>query len=74
MPQPTKYSDQDIENIIKAVQIAINAQKAPTDLALMALGETVLDLVQKAFADESQMKVVEQFCLALKQSAQNRKS
>ncbi|NTS78713.1 DUF1414 domain-containing protein [Catenovulum sp. SM1970] len=70
MPQSSKYSEQEFEKIFNAINIALDAQDTPTDLALMALGETIINRINKAYAVESREKVLEQFCLALKQSSQ----
>ncbi|AWB67439.1 hypothetical protein C2869_13755 [Saccharobesus litoralis] len=66
MAQSSKYTEDDFSKAVNAINIALEAQDTPTDLALMALGEAVILQVKKAYDKPSQEKVIEQFTLALK--------
>ncbi len=68
MPQTSKYSSEQFEKTLNVINIALEAQNAPADLALMALGEAVIDKIAKSYSKSSQEKVIEQFCLVLKHS------
>ncbi|WP_111978354.1 DUF1414 domain-containing protein [Algibacillus agarilyticus] len=66
MAQSSKYSNDEFEKVVNAINIALKAQNTPTDLALMALGDAVISQVQKSYDKPSQQKIIEQFSLALK--------
>mgnify|MGYP000040811884 CR=1 FL=1 len=68
MAQSSKYSNDEFSKAVNAINIALKAQNTPTDLALMALGEAIVERVQVTYDKQSQEKVIEQFTLALKQS------
>lgn len=65
MSQTSKYSNQDLDKVITALKVAIEAQKAPAALSMMALGETVADVIRHNYP-EQKAHITEQFCQALK--------
>lgn len=65
MNQKSKYNNQDIDAIVAAIKVAIDAQGIKTDLALMALGMTVSELIQQTVKPEQQVKLGQQFGAAL---------
>lgn len=68
MAQNSKYQTQDIDTVVSAIKVALSAQEVKTDLALMALGMTVSELIQQTITPAQQVKVAEQFGRALTDS------
>ncbi|MER2493594.1 DUF1414 domain-containing protein [Catenovulum sediminis] len=68
MVQTSKYSDEQLNQAITALKVALESQKLPKDLTLMALGMTTADVIKHNFAPETQSKVAENFAKALKDS------
>ncbi|MCU4674502.1 DUF1414 domain-containing protein [Catenovulum sp. 2E275] len=68
MSQTSKFSDNDLEKVITAIKIAIEVQKAPATLSMMALGETLADIIKNNFKPEQQASIAAQFSRALQDS------
>ncbi len=68
MSQTSKYSNQDLDKVITAIKVAIEAQKAPATLSMMALGETLADIIKHNFKAEQHQSIAAQFSKALQDS------
>ena len=68
MSQTSKFSNQELDKVITAIKVAIHAQKAPATLSMMALGETVADVIKNNFKPEQQASIAAQFSKALQDS------
>jgi len=69
MPIVSKYSNERVEKIIQELMDVLVNESATTDLALMCLGNTITNVINKIPADQ-QSAIVDNFSRALKQSIQ----
>jgi uncharacterized protein len=68
MPIVSKYSNERVENIIQNLLDVLVKEEATPDLALMALGNTITEIIGSNFPNDQQQAVVESFSNALSQS------
>lgn len=68
MPIQSKYSNAEVETLITELLNVLEKHQAPTDLSLMALGNTVSYLLTTKVSKESREALAEQFAKALTQS------
>ena len=69
MPIVSKYSNERVEKIIQELIDVLVNESATTDLALMCLGNTITNVLNKIPA-EQQKTIVDNFTRALNQSIQ----
>lgn len=67
MPIVSKYSNERVEKIIQELMDVLVNESATTDLALMCLGNTITNVINKIPADQ-QSAIVDNFTRALNQS------
>jgi len=68
MPIVSKYDVKTQQQLLDAVIDVLNQHKAPTDLALMTLGNAVSNIINASYKSEDAYKVAEQFGKVLLQS------
>ena len=69
MATKSKYQSQQLDALLNDVIIVLEKHKAPVDLSLMALGNTVTNiLVNNVQNPQQRQALAEAFCSALKQS------
>ncbi len=50
MPQISRYSDQQVEQLLSELTNVLESHKAPVDLSLMVLGNMVTNLINSSVA------------------------
>lgn len=74
MATKSKYQDQQLDTLLNDLIIVLEKHKAPVDLSLMALGNTVTNILVNSVPNPQQQKMLaEAFCSALQQSLANKK-
>lgn len=69
MASKSKYQDKQLDLLLNDLIIALEKHKAPVDLSLMALGNTVSHILNQNIQSASQReRLAEAFSQALKQS------
>ena len=68
MPIVSKYSNERVEKIIQNLLDVLVKEEATPDLALMALGNTITEVIGSNFPKDQQQAVVASFSQALGQS------
>lgn len=69
MATQSKYNDKQLEALLNDLIITLEKHKAPVDLSLMALGNTVTNILQTNVQNHTQRTVLaDTFCHALKNS------
>lgn len=69
MATKSKYQDQQLDTLLNDLIIALEKNKAPVDLSLMALGNTVTNILVNSVANPQQRQALaDAFCSALKKS------
>ncbi|MFQ6371743.1 YejL family protein [Shewanella sp. YIC-542] len=68
MPIQSKYSNAEVETLIAELLAVLEKHQAPTDLSLMALGNTVSHLLSTKVHAGSRQALAEQFAKALTSS------
>lgn len=53
MPQISRYSDQQVEQLLSELTNVLESHKAPVDLSLMVLGNMVTNLINSSVAPAS---------------------
>jgi len=69
MPIVSKYSNERVEKIIQELMDVLVNESATTDLALMCLGNTITNVINKV-PEDKQSAIVDNFTRALNQSIQ----
>ncbi|MCL1126441.1 YejL family protein [Shewanella surugensis] len=64
----SKYTNTQVESIIAELLAVLEKHQAPTDLALMALGNCVTHLLERKVPSEARQEVAAQFAKALSNS------
>ncbi|MBV7387948.1 DUF1414 domain-containing protein [Pasteurellaceae bacterium TAE3-ERU1] len=72
MARQSKYSDTQVRALLQDLAAVLEQHHACVDLALMALGDTVTNLLKSSVAPAQQQALVETFCRALQQSINTR--
>ncbi|MDU0114778.1 DUF1414 domain-containing protein [Psychrosphaera aquimarina] len=65
MPIISKYSNDEINNLVEEIISVIQANKAPVDLALIALGNTVSNVIDDNVSEKQKMAIAKSFSDAL---------
>lgn len=69
MATQSKYNDKQLEALLNDLIIILEKHKAPVDLSLMALGNTVTNILQTNVQNHNQRELLaDTFCQALKNS------
>lgn len=68
MPILSKYSDQQVENLVDDLLKTLVDHKAPLDLSLMALGNTLSHIINEKVPAKQKQALIDNFIQALKDS------
>ncbi len=68
MPQSSRYSDERVEQLLTDLAAILEQHKAPTDLALMVLGNMVTNLLNNSVSPAQRPLLVQSFTRALSAS------
>ena len=68
MPILSKYSDQQVENLVDDLLKTLVDHKAPLDLSLMALGNTLSHIINEKVPAKQKQALIDYFTQALKDS------
>lgn len=68
MPILSKYSDQQVENLVDDLLKTLVNHKAPLDLSLMALGNTLSHIINEKVPAKQKQALIDNFTQALKDS------
>ena len=74
MPQASRYSDQQVEQLLAELVQVLEKQKTPTDLSLMVLGNMVTNLINTSIAPAARPAIVRSFIEALQASIREDKA
>ena len=64
MPQISRYSDEQVEQLLAELLNVLEKHKAPTDLALMVLGNMVTNLINTSIAPAQRQAIANSFAPA----------
>ncbi|OAT22588.1 YejL family protein [Proteus myxofaciens] len=68
MPQKSRYSDEQVEQLLAELVSVLEKHHTPTDLSLMVLGNLVTNLVNTSIAPAQRMLIADSFVQALRAS------
>lgn len=68
MPQISRYSDEQVEQLLAELLNILEKHKAPTDLSLMVLGNMVTNLINTSIAPAQRQAIASSFARALQSS------
>ncbi|HEY1844862.1 MAG TPA: YejL family protein [Buttiauxella sp.] len=68
MPQISRYSDEQVENLLTELAAVLEKHHAPTDLSLMVLGNMVTNLINTSVASAQRHTLARSFAQALQAS------
>ncbi|AXW88277.1 hypothetical protein AU509_09080 [Lonsdalea britannica] len=68
MPQSSRYSDEQVEQLLSDLVNILEKHRAPTDLALMVLGNMVTNLLNTSVAPAQRQLLARSFAEALQSS------
>ncbi|MFP1722449.1 YejL family protein [Lonsdalea quercina] len=68
MPQSSRYSDEQVEQLLSDLVNILEKHRAPTDLALMVLGNMVTNLLNTSVAPAQRQILARSFAEALQSS------
>ncbi len=68
MPQISRYSDEQVEQLLAELLNVLEKHKAPTDLSLMVLGNMVTNLINTSIAPAQRRGNCQLFARALQSS------
>lgn len=68
MPQSSRYSDEHVEQLLSEMVNVLEKHHAPTDLALMVLGNMVTNLINTSIAPAQRQVLARSFAEALQAS------
>ncbi|OSN05868.1 hypothetical protein AU512_15500 [Lonsdalea iberica] len=68
MPQSSRYSDEQVEQLLSDLVNILEKHRAPTDLALMVLGNMVTNLLNTSVAPAQRQMLARSFAEALQSS------
>ena len=68
MPILSKYSAQQVENLVDDLLKTLVDHKAPLDLSLMALGNTLSHIINEKVPAKQKQALIDNFTQALKDS------
>ena len=73
MPQSSRYSDEQVENLLLELVKVLEKYKALTDLSLMVLGNMVTNLINTTVTLTQRKTITESFAHALLSSVNEEK-
>ena len=73
MPLVSKYSNQQIEDLIEQMLAVLKQHKAPVDLSLLAIGNLATHLIVERISVAQQESIANSFATALLQSIKQSK-
>lgn len=68
MPILSKYSNEQVENLVDELLKVLIDQKAPVDLSLMCLGNTLSHIISEKVPAKQREQIIDNFSQALKDS------
>ena len=68
LPQISRYSDENVEQLLSELANVLEKHKAPTDLSLMVLGNMVTNLINTSVAPAQREAIARSFSQALQSS------
>mgnify|MGYP000530229648 CR=1 FL=1 len=68
MPQISRYSDEQVEQLLAELLNVLEKHKTPTDLSLMVLGNMVTNLINTSVAPAQRQAIAKSFAQALQSS------
>ncbi|EMK8084293.1 YejL family protein [Shigella flexneri] len=68
MPQISRYSNEQVEQLLAELLNVLEKHKAPTDLSLMVLGNMVTNLINTSIAPAQRQTIANSFASALQSS------
>jgi uncharacterized protein YejL (UPF0352 family) len=68
MPIQSKYSNEQVEQIVDQLINVLTAQQAPVDLSLMCLGNSITHILKEHVPEAKRQSVADNFAKALVQS------
>jgi uncharacterized protein YejL (UPF0352 family) len=71
MPIISKYSNDEINNLVNDLLTVVQNNKAPVDLALIALGNTVSNIIDDNVPEKQKQAIAQSFSDALLSSLKN---
>lgn len=74
MPQASRYSDQQVEELLSELTRVFESKKTPTDLSLMVLGNMVTNLINTSFSPAQRRAIADTFSDALRASIREDKA
>ncbi|MCT4706937.1 MULTISPECIES: YejL family protein [Dryocola] len=74
MPQISRYSDEQVEELLAELAGVLEKHHAPTDLSLMVLGNMVTNLINTSVASAQRRTLAQSFAQALQASVSEDKA
>lgn len=71
MPHSSRYSDERVEALLEELANVLEKQQAPTDLALLVLGNMVTNLLNSSIAPAQRHAIARSFAAALQASVRD---
>lgn len=71
MSHSSRYSDERVEALLEKLANVLEEQKAPTDLALLVLGNMVTNLLNSSIAPAQRRAIASSFAEALQASVRD---
>lgn len=71
MPHSSRYSDESVEALLEELANVLEKQQAPTDLALLVLGNMVTNLLNSSIAPQQRRAIARAFAEALQASVRD---
>lgn len=71
MPIISKYSNDEINNLVNDLLTVVQNNKTPVDLALIALGNTVSNIIDDNVPEKQKQAIAQSFSDALLSSLKN---
>ena len=68
MPEKSRYSDEQVEQLLAELVSVLEKHHTPTDLSLMVLGNMVTNLINTSIAPAQRMLIADSFVHALRAS------
>lgn len=68
MPAISKYTNKEVEQLVDQLVAVLAEKKAPVDLSLMCLGNTITHILKEHVPEEKRLAVAQNFAKALSDS------
>lgn len=68
MPALSKYTNEEVEQLVDQLVAVLAEKKAPVDLSLMCLGNTITHIIKEHVPEEKRASVAQNFANALADS------